>query len=116
MNLLDHVKLSSNNLQIEINRGLDLNSSLKIEFLTQEQNVTVQTLYPFRLRDYSVTQNGSMIELPKTIDLNQDARRYALYSYFQLILNEEYPNHTKNKDKAFLALKMPCSLKRFPIA
>lgn len=101
MNLLDYVKLNSNNLNIEIKRSLDLNSSLKIEFLTQEKNVIVQSLYPFRLRDYSVTQNGSAIELPDTLDLNQDARRFALYSYFQLILNEEYPNRTKTQTLGF---------------
>jgi hypothetical protein len=101
MNLLDYVRLSSNNLQIEINRGTNLNSSLKIEFLARDENVTVKTFFPFRLRDYSVTQNGLVIELPKDINLNQDARRYALNSYFQLILNEEYPNHIETQRTGF---------------
>ena len=101
MNLLDHVNLNSKNLQIKINRELNLNSSLKIEFQVQNRNVTVQTRFPFKLKDYSITQNGLMIDLPKFLDLNQDARRYALKSYFQLILDEEYSNPIETRSHIF---------------
>ena len=50
---------------------------------------------------FNITQNGLVIELPKTIDLNQDARRYALKSFFQLLLDEEYLNHIQTQKHRF---------------
>jgi hypothetical protein len=89
VDFLDNLHLKSKHIQIEINRKFEVNSSLQVEFTTQEEVISVKTQYPFRLRDYSLTQNDQNMKLPNSIDLNQDARRYALYSYIQSVLIQE---------------------------
>ena len=88
--LINHISLKSPNVEIDINRDYDLDSSLRIEIESEEERVLIKTEYPFKLRNYSVKQNAKPIYLPNTINLDFDARRFALKSYISQLIIEEY--------------------------
>ena len=88
-NLIDHLSLKSQNLEIEIHRDVDLDTSLQIVIETPEERVQVKNEYPFSLRNYSLFQNMKQIDLPENLNLEDDARRFALRSYISLVLADE---------------------------
>lgn len=104
-NLLDQVFVNSKNLQIEINRQFHSNSSLKMEFVTPENVVLVESHFPFRLGDYTLSKNGQTVNLPTSIDLDQDARRYSLSSYFHSIFIEEDSKRTQDNGFNFARIE-----------
>ena len=88
-NLLDHVILKSQNLEIEIHRDIDLDSSLQIVIETPEERVQIKNEYPFKLGNYSLIHNMKQLPLPERFNLDDDARRFALKSYITRVLNDE---------------------------
>jgi predicted dehydrogenase len=95
--LIDHVSLNSKNLEIEIHRDINLDSSLQIFIETPKDQILIKNEYPFKLRNYSLIRNTKQINLPETLNLNADARRFALISYISRVLTDEFrensPNH-----------------------
>jgi hypothetical protein len=96
--LIDHVSLKSEILEIEIHRDVDLDSSLQIAIETSKSKILVKSEYPFKLRNYSLIQNTKAINLPETLDLDADSRRYALKSYISQVLADEFlENNPKDR-------------------
>jgi predicted dehydrogenase len=97
-NLIDHVSLNSENLEIEIHRDMDLDSSLQIVIETSKDKILIKSEYPFKLRNYSLNQNMKQINLPETLNLDADARRFALISYISRVLRDEFRENS-HKDR-----------------
>jgi predicted dehydrogenase len=95
--LINHISLKSPKIQIEIHRDYYLDSRLKIEIESENERVHINTEYPFKLRNYTLKQNTNLIHFPSTINLDCDARRFALRNYIsQLIIEESQADAFKN--------------------
>lgn len=92
--LIDHVSLQSEILDIEIHRDHDLNSNLQIRIETPENRILIKNEYPFKLRNYSLIQNTKRINFPGTLNLDDDARRFALRSYITRVLVDEFSENS----------------------
>lgn len=99
-NLIDHVNLKSANVEIDIHRDYRLNSDLQIVIEAHREQITIKNVYPFKLRSYSVIRNTKQINLPDALDLDLDARQFALKSYISQVLADEFgTDATSNKFK-----------------
>jgi len=103
--LINHLSLKSSNVEIDINRDYDLESSLLIEIKSGEERVLIKTEFPFKLGNYSVKHNSKPIDLPNTIALDFDARRFALTSYIRQIMMEEYGEDTNGSKSKFPSIE-----------
>jgi predicted dehydrogenase len=89
-NFIDQVNLKSESVEIEINRGFTLESSLEVVIQGLRDQITIESGYPFNLGSYSIFQNNERIDLPRSLDLNLDARSYALKNYVAHVLAKEF--------------------------
>ena len=95
-NLIDHISLKSENLEIQILRDYDLDSSFQIDIRTPEDQLQIKNEFPFKLRNYSLTKNMEPIKLPKTLKLDEDARQFALRSYIGRVLIAEFSGNSSS--------------------
>jgi hypothetical protein len=99
--LIDHVSLKSEKLDIQIHRDYDLISSFKIDIETPEDRFQIRNEYPFKLRDYSLIQNMDQVKLSGTLNLDEDARQVALRSYIRRVLIEEFSENSQSDNFKF---------------
>ena len=100
-NLIDHVSLKSEKLEIQIQRDYNLISSLQIDIETLEDRFQIRNAYPFKLRDYSLFQNMDQVKLSGTLNLDEDARQVALKSYISRVLMEEFGEISRSDNFKF---------------
>jgi len=100
-NLIDHVSLKSETLEIEIHRDYNLISSLQIDIETPEDRFQIRNVYPFKLRDYSLIQNMDQVKFSGTLNLDEDARQVALRSYISRVLIEEFSENSRSDNFKF---------------
>lgn len=100
-NLIDHIRLKSKKLEIQIHRDYDLSSSLQINIETSQDRMQIRNVYPFKLRDYSLIQNVDQVELSGTLDLDEDARQVALKSYIRKVLIKEFSENSRSDNLTF---------------
>lgn len=93
-NLIDHISLKSENLEIQIHRASNLDSSLQIDIETSENRLQIKNSYPFKLRNYSLIQNMEHIKLSETLNPDEDARQFALRSYIGRVIIEEFSENS----------------------
>lgn len=99
--LIDHVSLKSEKLEIQIHRDYDLNSSLQIDIETRQERFQIKNVYPFKLRDYSLIQNMDQLKLSGISNLDEDARQVAVRSYISRVLIEEFSENSRSDNFKF---------------
>ena len=103
--LIDNICLKSEKIEIEIRRGLNLNSSLHIQVESVSDSVQIKNAFPLRLGDYRIIKNSKSVDFPLHIDLNQDARRYALKNYITRVFDREFKGDTSSRNGASASIE-----------